>query len=65
MAKPDKPDDEKPDPAMDAPVLDQNKCNVCGERFPNWPKLRDHNRQHPPPGINVRTWPSKDKGRSK
>ena len=65
MATSDKPPDEKPDPAMEVPALDWNKCNVCGERFPNWPKLRDHKRQHPLPGINGRRWPSKDEGRSK
>jgi hypothetical protein len=65
MATSDKLPDEKPDPAMEVPALDWNKCNVCGERFPNWPKLRDHKRQHRPPGVDGREWPRKDEGRSK
>ena len=28
-----------------------DKCNVCGERFPNWPELRDHKRNHTPEEI--------------
>lgn len=49
----ERPREDKPDTAMEAPALDWNKCNVCGERFPNWPKLREHERQHGPAGVDA------------
>ena len=42
-----------------------NKCNLCGERFSNWPELRDHKSKHTQEEIDRGLKLKRQAGRSK
>jgi len=55
MSRPDRLNPNDPTSEMNGPVLDWDKCNVCGKRFPNWRTLWAHKRNHTQEEVDART----------
>jgi hypothetical protein len=41
--------------SADVLCLDWDKCNLCGQRFPNWRQLSEHKSRHTRAEIDART----------
>ena len=36
-------------------MVQWDRCNLCGARFPSWPELRDHKEGHSQKEIDAKT----------